>query len=98
MLKLQQAAILILAIVLTACNAAHGPVLDRGTKPPDVKGTISGLVRTAGGAPVSGRKVTAENLTNGQKYTTTFTAPGRYTLFCTRHPVTMHAVVDVGGA
>jgi hypothetical protein len=24
-----------------------------------------------------------------------FKVPGRYTLFCSRHPVTMHAVVDV---
>ncbi|MDA0184992.1 plastocyanin/azurin family copper-binding protein [Solirubrobacter phytolaccae] len=31
----------------------------------------------------------------GQTDSSTFTAAGRYTLFCTQHPVTMHAVVDV---
>lgn len=28
-------------------------------------------------------------------WTTRFRVPGRYTLFCSRHPVTMHAVLDV---
>ena len=46
---LTRAALVLLAISLTACNAAHGPVLDRGAKPTGVDGTISGIVRMAGG-------------------------------------------------
>jgi len=80
MLKLQQAAVLIFTVVLTACNAAHGPVIDKGSKPPNVKGTISGIVRSVGGAPITGRKVTAENLTTGEKFEATTAVNGGYTV------------------
>jgi plastocyanin len=43
------------------------------------------------------RLIATPTLTPGRQSSTTFTAPGRYELFCTWHPMTMHAVVDVGG-
>ncbi len=43
------------------------------------------------------RLVATPSLRAGSTWTTDFSAPGRYTLFCTRHPVTMHAFVDVSG-
>ena len=66
MLKMHRVAVLILAIGLSACNAAHGPVLDRGSKPVNVKGTISGVVRLAGGGVAEGRKVSAVNVATGE--------------------------------
>jgi hypothetical protein len=80
MLKLQHAAVLIFAIALTACNAAHGPVIDKGSKPPNVKGTISGIVRSSAGTPLEGRKVTALNLTSGEKFEASTAVNGGYTV------------------
>jgi hypothetical protein len=80
MVKLQRMAILILAIGLSACNAAHGPVLDRGDKPANVQGTISGVVRQAGGGVVEGRTVTAVNVATGERIDATTGANGGYTM------------------
>ena len=80
MLKIHRVAVLIVAIGLSACNAAHGPVLDRGDKPPNVKGTISGVVRLAGGGVAEGRRVTAVNVTTGERLEATTGANGSYTV------------------
>jgi hypothetical protein len=73
-----------LAVVLilgsTAC-AGHGPVIDTGSKPPGVGGTISGLVRaSAGTVPLSGRKVTAVEVTTGARYEASTASNGGYTM------------------
>jgi plastocyanin len=41
------------------------------------------------------RLIRGPTYANGRRYTTEFTAPGRYELFCYLHPMTMHEVVDV---
>jgi len=78
--QIGRVAVLILAVGLTACNAAHGPVLDRGEKPPNVKGTISGVVRQAGGGVVEGRKVAAVNVATGERIEATTGPNGSYTV------------------
>jgi len=80
MVKMERVAMLVLALTLTACNAAHGPVLDRGTKPVNVNGTISGIVRLAGGGVAEGRKVTAINVTTGERTDASTAANGGYTM------------------
>lgn len=80
MLTMQRVAVLILALGLSACNAAHGPVLDRGSKPTNVKGTISGVVRLAGGGVGEGRKVTAVNVATGERIDATTATNGGYTV------------------
>jgi len=67
--------------------ASPGSLTWRGT------GSVAHNVRLAEGP----RLVATPSLTMGSKWTTSFSAPGRYTLFCTRHPMTMHAFVDVAG-
>ena len=73
-------AVVILAIGLSACNAAHGPVLDRGSKPVNVNGTISGIVRLAGGGVAEGRKVTAVNVATGERIDASTGTNGGYTM------------------
>jgi hypothetical protein len=72
------------AIVLTISLAACGirePVIDRGENPPNVGGTISGMVLSAGGnTPLSGRKVTVINTVTGQKLETSTATNGGYTI------------------
>jgi plastocyanin len=41
------------------------------------------------------RLIRGPTLNGGRRYSTRFTVPGRYELFCYLHPVTMHEVVDV---
>jgi Carboxypeptidase regulatory-like domain len=77
---IMRVATLLLAVALSACNAAHGPVLDRGEKPANVNGTISGIVRLAGGGVASGRKVTAVNVATGARMDTTTATNGGYTM------------------
>jgi plastocyanin len=43
------------------------------------------------------RLVGSPTLKDGATYTTTFTVPGRYELFCYLHPMTMHETVEVKG-
>jgi hypothetical protein len=78
--QMHRVAVVILAVALSACNAAHGPVLDRGEKPPNVQGTISGVVRLAGGGVVEGRKVTAVNVSTGDRIDATTGINGSYTM------------------
>ena len=54
-------------------------------------GALEHNVKLAGGP----RMVYTPTLERGQNWTSRFDTPGRYTLFCSRHPVTMHAIVDV---
>jgi hypothetical protein len=66
------------AIVLaTACHP--GPVVDPGPKV-QVGGTIAGIVRTDGKAPVEGRKVIAVNTESGAQFDATTGVNGGYTI------------------
>jgi hypothetical protein len=63
----------------TAC-AARGPVIGRDGSASNVGGTISGSVRTLGDEVLSARKVTAVNVSNGEKVETSTAANGGYTM------------------
>ncbi len=90
--------------VTPLASGSEVAVTDGGFDPPHVSvpvqskltwkstGTAVHNVRLAEGP----RLVATPPLSNGSTWTTSFVTPGRYTLFCTWHPVTMHAVVDVG--
>jgi hypothetical protein len=58
----------------------RGPVVDTGEKPPNVGGTIAGVVRSTAGTPLVGRKVTATSVESGQKYETSTATNGGYTI------------------
>ena len=74
------AAAVIIPLVVSAC-LARGPVVDTGSKPENVGGTIAGIVRAAGsGQPLSGRKVTAVELSSGRRYSTSTATNGGYTI------------------
>jgi plastocyanin len=42
------------------------------------------------------RMIATPTLTPGRQWATSLAVSGRYRLFCTWHPMTMHAIVDVG--
>ena len=69
-------------IVLLAGSSCmpRGPIIDTGSKPPNVGGTISGIVRAAGGMSLTGRKVTAINLSSGQRFEASTGTNGGYTI------------------
>jgi len=69
-----------LTIFLASCASSHGTVIGTGDKPPNVGGTISGIVRSTGGTPLTGRKVTIVNVDNGQKLETSTATNGGYTV------------------
>lgn len=71
---------LAVVLALSGLAACHpGPVVDTGPKPPDVGGTIAGIV-SAGDTPLAGRKVTAIETTSGAKYDATTASNGGYTI------------------
>jgi peptidoglycan/LPS O-acetylase OafA/YrhL len=74
--------ILAVAAPLAGCAAAHGgATIGRSDAPPEMSGTISGVVRAAGSnAALSARRVTAVNLTTGAKYESSTAANGGYTM------------------
>lgn len=77
---LLDAAAAFMVIVVAAC-AVRGPVVDTGSKPAGVGGTIAGIVRVAGsGQPLSGRKITAIEVDSGARYETSTATNGGYTI------------------
>jgi hypothetical protein len=70
-----------LALILVAGCAARGPILDTGSKPENVGGTIAGIVRVAGtNQPLGSRRVTAINLESGARYEASSASNGGYTI------------------
>jgi hypothetical protein len=67
-------------MVMAACAAAHGPVVDTGSKPAGVGGTISGMVTASGTTPVPGRRVTAINVESGARFEAVTATNGGYTI------------------
>ena len=68
-------------LVAAAACAVRGPVLDTGSKPEGVGGTIAGSVRVAGsGQPLSGRKVTAIDVASGARFEISTATNGGYTI------------------
>jgi Carboxypeptidase regulatory-like domain len=71
----------ILGVTLLTSLACHpGPVVDTGPKPPDVGGTIAGIVSSATNAALEGRKVTAIDAVGGRRYEATTGVNGGYTI------------------
>src|SRR5688572_4618534 len=66
------------ALLTSGCH--HQPVIDTGEKPPQVGGTISGIVRSVAGTPLSARKVTATETTSGSRLEETTAVNGGYTI------------------
>ena len=74
-------AFLIALTLVPACAARHGgPVVDNGSKPPDVTGTIAGVVTADTAVALEGRKVTATDNQSGKTYDTTTGTDGGYTI------------------
>jgi len=70
----------LLMVWLTAC-APRGPIIDTGSQPPAVGGTISGRATLApDSTPLAGRKVTVVNLADGQRIDTSTAVNGGYTI------------------
>ena len=66
------------ALLTSGCH--HQPVIDTGEKPPQVGGTISGIVRSSGGTPLSARKVSATETTSGARLEESTAVNGGYTM------------------
>ena len=80
MRRLRAGAVVLMSIAMAAC-VARGPILDTGSKPSGVGGTIAGIVRVAGsGQPLSGRKVSAIDIDSGARYETSTAINGGYTI------------------
>ena len=68
-------------VVFVSACMPRGPVIDAGSKPTGVGGTIAGIVRTAAGsAPLAGRKVTAIDVVGGARYEASTATNGGYTI------------------
>jgi Carboxypeptidase regulatory-like domain len=72
---------IVLGVALLTSLACHpGPVVDTGSKPAGVGGTIAGIVSTDANAALAGRKVTAIDTVSGKRYDATTGANGGYTI------------------
>lgn len=70
---------MLMAASFAAC-AVRGPVVDAGSKPVGVGGTISGIVTSSGAVPVPSRMVTAIDTTSGARYDAVTAVNGGYTI------------------
>jgi hypothetical protein len=70
------------AFGLAGCAAAHGGAsIGSSEKPPEMSGTISGVVRAAvSNAPLSARRVTAVDVSSGAKFEASTATNGGYTM------------------
>jgi hypothetical protein len=76
-MKLPQIAFSMALLISLACHPR--PIIDTGSKPSVVRGTIAGIVSTDKNAAVPGRKVTAID-TAGKRYDATTGANGGFTI------------------
>jgi hypothetical protein len=71
----------IVALLLSGACRRGVPVVDLGPKPPDARGTLSGIVRgPAGAPPVVGREVEIVNTETGARHTAQIAANGGFTI------------------
>jgi hypothetical protein len=72
---------IVAGVALLASLACHpGPVVNTGSKPALVRGTIAGMVSTDSNAALPGRKVTAIDSVTGKRYEATTGTNGGYTV------------------
>lgn len=70
-----------IAVLIGIACMPRGAVIGSGEKTPTANGTISGVVRAAGSnAPLTGRLVTATELTTGAKFETSTSTTGGYSM------------------
>jgi hypothetical protein len=77
--ELQRGLGVLVLIAGTAVGCAR-PIVDTGTKPAGVGGTVAGIVRAESGTPLSGRMVTAIDVASGRRYETSTATNGGYTI------------------
>lgn len=71
----------ILALLLTGACRRGVPAVDLGPKPPDAKGTITGIVRgPEGTSPMTGRTVEVINTATGERRSVQTGANGGFTI------------------
>jgi hypothetical protein len=71
----------VVAVALLTSIACHPkPIVDTGSKPAAIGGTIAGLVSTDGNVALAGRKVTAIETATGTRYEATTATNGGYTI------------------
>jgi carboxypeptidase family protein len=66
--------------LLTSLGCHPGPIVDTGSKPAGVGGTIAGIVSSQANTPIADRKVTAIETTTGTRYDATTGSNGGYTI------------------
>ena len=80
-MTLRSIAVMVVLLMLGAgCAARHGGPVVGGSTTPERTGTVSGTVRTATGAPLGGRRVSAINMTTEMHYDATTADSGGYTI------------------
>ncbi|HET7697248.1 MAG TPA: carboxypeptidase-like regulatory domain-containing protein [Vicinamibacterales bacterium] len=71
----------LLALLLAGGCRRGVPVVDLGPKPPEARGTLSGVVRgPEGTSPIAGRDVHVINTDTGARYTTRTSETGGFTI------------------
>ena len=78
MRNLTRAVMMLLTVALAACHAA--PIAYKGQAVPGTGGTISGVVRSAAGSSLEGRRVTAIDTRTSARFEGTTGANGGYTI------------------
>jgi hypothetical protein len=80
MSRLTATAIVLFVVLSSSCAARHGRPVVGGSVVANPTGTISGIVTNSTGTPLEGRRVTAINMTNEQRYDATTAENGGYTI------------------
>ena len=70
----------VLVMLSSGCAARHGRPVLGGSTTPERTGTVSGVVRTATGSPLDGRRVSAIDVATDARYDATTAANGGYTI------------------
>ena len=78
MRNLTRAVMILLTVALAACHAA--PIAYKGQAVPGTGGTISGVVRSAAGSSLEGRRVAAIDTRTSARFEGTTGANGGYTI------------------
>ena len=79
-MTLRVSSLIVVLMLSGGCAARHGRPLVGGTAVANPSGTVSGNVRTAAGAPLDGRRVSAIDTANEQRYDATTSTSGGYTI------------------
>jgi hypothetical protein len=70
----------IVALLYSGACRRGVPAVDLGPKPPNARGTITGLVHGPGDAALAGRTVEVVNIASGEKFTTQTVSNGGFTI------------------